>query len=364
MRVLLCPDKFKGTLTARQAAEAFETGWLRSRPEDLVELLPLADGGEGTLDALATEGRRLTVRVTGPLGDPVDAELGILEQGTAIVESARAAGLQLLSLERRDPKRTTTRGVGELILAAMDEGAERVLVCLGGSATNDGGAGMAAALGVSFTNAEGEPIAPGGAGLIDLAHVDMRDLDPRLAKTEVVGLTDVDNRLCGPGGASNTYAPQKGATLADVALLDRALMHLDAVVQKDTGRYVSDDPGAGAAGGLGFGLMVFCGARLRPGFEAVAEAVSLERRAAAADLVVTGEGALDATSLRGKVVGGVLRIAQLAGTRAVIVCGRADVRPEGVEVVSLVEEAGEERAVNDPRASLEEAAQALAGRQP
>ncbi len=360
MRVLLCPDKFKGTLTARQVAESFETGWRRARPSDELELVPLADGGEGTLDALVGEtGRRVKVTVTGPLGDPVEAALGLLSDGTAVVESARAAGWALLSPERRDPMRATTRGVGELIGAALEQGAERVLVCLGGSATNDGGAGMAAGLGVELLSAGGDAIAAGGASLIDLARIDMRGTHPRLASVDVVGLSDVDNPLCGPTGASVVYGPQKGASADDVWLLDRALGHLAAVVQRDLGVALEDEPGAGAAGGLGFGLMAFCGG----GGGAPGGGGSGGGGPAPPDLIVTGEGALDLTSMRGKVVGGVLRLATLVSKPVAVVCGRADVRPEGVRVVSLVEQVGERAAVGGARNAVEEVAQAMAQEQ-
>ena len=360
MRVLVCPDKFRDTLTARQAAEAFATGWRRVRSADELELIPMADGGEGTLEALASRGDVDRRVVPGPLGDPVDAGLGRLADRTAVVESAGAAGLALLAPERRRPTRTTTRGVGELMRAALDEGAPKILVCLGGSATNDGGAGMAAALGAGLLDDRGAQVRDGGAALLELARIDLTDLDPRVRSTEVVGLTDVDNPLCGPSGASVTYGPQKGASADDVVLLDRALGHLAAVVQRDLGIDLANEPGAGAAGGLGFGLLAFCGARLRPGVQAVAEAVGLEEAMAASDLVVTGEGALDATSLHGKVVGHVLATADLVRTRTAVICGRAEITLEGVDVRSLVDEVGEEAALQDARRSVERVAAAIA----
>jgi len=364
MRLLVCPDKFRGTLTARQAAEAFETGWRRVRPNDDLVLLPMADGGEGTLEALlgGPGDRRLTVPATGPLGDQIRADLGLMGDGTAVVEMARAAGLGLLDPARRDPRRTTTRGVGDLLRAALGGGARRLLVSLGGSATNDGGVGMARALGARFLDGAGAEIGEGGAALLSLARIDLTPLDPRVPRVEVVGLTDVDSPLCGPTGASVVFGLQKGASPDHVRLLDGALGHLAAVVNRDLGVDLAHEPGAGAAGGLGFGLMAFLGARLRPGAVAVADALGLEERLTAADLVVTGEGAFDETSRHGKVVGTVLGLAELARTPVVVVCGRAECRPEGVEVVSLTEEVGEEAALGDARHAVEAAAAGLATR--
>lgn len=365
MRVLVAPDKFRGTLTAPQAARAIETGWLRARPHDTVDLVPMADGGEGTLDALvaALGGESKTERVTGPLGDHVDAAYGVAggePGGVAIVESARASGLALVPQQRRHPLRSTTRGTGELIRAALARAPERVVVCIGGSATNDGGAGMAQALGARFLAASGDPIPPGGAGLLELARIDMSPMDPRLLRIPVIVASDVDNPLTGPLGASQVYGPQKGASADDVQLLDRALGHLAAIVHRDLAIDLRDTPGAGAAGGLGFGLMAFCGAKLRPGVEVVMEAVRFHDRLQQADLVITGEGRLDDQSLRGKVPAGVLRAAREAGVPLAVVCGRADVELPGVVTMSLVERFGEKRALAEARPSLERLAEELA----
>jgi glycerate kinase len=369
VRVLVAPDKFRGTLDARQAAEAVETGWRRTRVADELTLVPMADGGEGTMDALVASlgGRIERVRVTGPLGDPVDAAIGLIDDGaiTAVVEMARASGLALLAERRRDPKRTTTFGTGELIRAALDAGARRILVCLGGSATNDGGAGMAQALGARLLDAAGHPLGAGGAALGGLATIDVRPVDVRLRETTVVGLCDVDNPLTGYAGASATFGPQKGASADEVRDLDRSLRRLAAVVRRDLGAAFDVEPGAGAAGGLGFGLMAFCGAHLRSGVEVVMEAVRFDRCLGGADLVVTGEGTVDATSLRGKVVGGVLAAAALVGRPVAVIAGRVDARPpHTVAVMSLVEEVGEEAAIGDARRSLERVAGRLADRAP
>jgi glycerate kinase len=364
MRVLLCPDKFRGTATAAQVASAIATGWRRVRPGDDIRILTMADGGEGTLEALTDPDERRIARVTGPMGDPVPAAWGLRAEGTAIIEMATAAGLALLAPERRDPRRATTAGVGELLIAAVDAGASRALVSVGGSATNDGGAGMARALGVRFLDDRGGELPDGAAALARLARVDLDGLHPRVRALEVTALVDVDNPLCGPRGASATYGPQKGADADTVWELDRALERLAAVVARDLGVDRSREAGAGAAGGLGFGLMAFLGARLRPGVEAVSDAVGLVPAIERADLVVTGEGALDATSLRGKVVGGVLSTAALAGRRAAVVCGRADVAVAGAEVVALVDLVGADAAMHDTRIALERAGQTLAETQP
>jgi glycerate kinase len=365
MRVLVAPDKFRGTLTARQAAEAIETGWRRARPDDVVDLVPMADGGEGTLDALvdAQGGRLVATTATGPLGDPVDAAFGIVETTdglTGVVESARASGLALLGEGRRDPLRTTTRGTGELILSALSAGARRVVVCLGGSATNDGGVGMAAALGIRFLDVHGRDVTDGGAALLDLARIDGRGQHPAVAVATFLGATDVENPLCGPAGASHVYGPQKGASPDDVFLLDRALAHLAAVVHHDLGIALKDEPGAGAAGGLGFGLLAFCGARLRRGVDVVMEAVDLGGRMEGAALVITGEGSLDTQSLYGKVPAGVIRLGELHSVPVAVLCGRSEVTPDGVTVRSLVDRVGDEAALGDARRSLELLASELA----
>ena len=298
MRVLVAPDKFRGTLTARQAAEAVATGWRRTRPDDRLDLAPMADGGEGTMAALvdALQGEVVRVTVSGPREDQVEAAFGIADAAegrVAIVEMASASGLELLSASRRDPRVTTTRGTGELIAAALDREPVRLIVGLGGSATNDAGAGMAQALGVRLLDVQGREVAAGGLALAGLARIDATGIDRRLRGLTCVAATDVDNPLTGPAGASAVYGPQKGASADDVVVLDRALAHLAAVVARDIGVDLRDEPGAGAAGGLGFGLMAFLGAHVRPGVDVVADALGLHARMAAADLAITGEGRLD-----------------------------------------------------------------------
>ncbi len=365
MRVLVAPDKFRGTLTAREAASAIATGWLRSRPGDEIVQIPMADGGEGTLDALvdATEGGRRTMLVEGPLGEPVEAEFGWLGNAgapVAVVEMARASGLELVPEERREPMRASTFGTGELILAACREGADEVIVCIGGSASTDGGAGMAQAMGVRLLDASGDEIGRGGDALLDLARIDLTTLDPAARRVRIVVASDVDNPLVGASGAAHTYAPQKGASAEEVLVLDRALGHLAAIVYRDLLIDVRHVHGAGAAGGLGAGLVAFLGAKVRHGTEIVMEAVNFTSALAGTDLVITGEGAFDERSVDGKVPGGVISAAVGAGVPAAVLCGRAGVRPPDVVVASLVERFGRTRALGDARRALEDLAALVA----
>jgi glycerate kinase len=363
MHVVVAPDKFEGTLSAKEAAAALATGWRRADRGADVKEIPVADGGKGTLEALldAMGGRREVVRVTGPLGDPVEADYGLVDAPgglTAVVEMARASGLALVSEARRDPMRATTRGTGELIAAACRHGPSRAIVCIGGSATNDGGGGMAQALGIRLLDEEDGDLPPGGAALRRLARIDASGLDRAVRGVDVVVASDVDNPLTGPRGASAVYGPQKGATLAQVQRLDQALGHLAAVIHRDLGLDVRDVPGAGAAGGLGAGLIAFLGGRIRPGFEVVAGALDLERRLLDADVVITGEGKYDAQSERGKAPAGVLRLAREAGCRTVLVAGQVE---EGAEppadlIFDLASRAGLDAALHRARELVEDAA--------
>jgi glycerate kinase len=289
-----------------------------------VVTVPMADGGEGTVEALVagTGGRFVTRRVTGPLGRPVEARFGLLGDGeTAVIEMAAASGLLLVPPAERDPRYTTTYGTGELIKAALDLGVRRIVCGIGGSATNDGGAGMVQALGGRLLRADGTEIGFGGAALLELDRIDLSGLDARLADVELLVACDVDNPLCGPRGAAAVYGPQKGATPEMVALLDQALGHLADVMARDLGREVRDLPGAGAAGGLGAGFMGFLGARLRPGVEVVTEAVRLDTLLEGAALVITGEGRTDGQTLAGKVPLGVARVAARQGVPVIVISG-------------------------------------------
>jgi glycerate kinase len=301
------------------------------------------------------------------LGDPVRAPYGVVpgpEGPTVVVEMALASGLALLAASRRDPLRATTFGTGQLILeACRAHRPSRVIVCIGGSATNDGGAGMAQAVGVRLLDRDGRDVRRGGAALLDLDRIDATGLAPEVAAARFVVASDVNNPLTGPEGASVTYGPQKGASPDDVLLLDRALAHYAAVVFRDLGIDIRDVPGAGAAGGLGAGLIAFLGASLRPGIEVVMEAVGLEARMAGAGAAVTGEGKFDGQSLRGKTPQGVIRAAEEAGVRVAVLVGQAWVEPpDGVVLAALARRFGMDRAMKDTRRALEDLAAEVASR--
>ena len=329
MRIVIAPQEFKGSLAASQAAAAMAEGARRAQPEAKLETVPMADGGPGTVEAVveAGGGRTVTATVQDPLGRPVPAQWGIVDGQTAVpvrrgvIEMAAAAGLWRLAEEERDPRVTSTYGVGQLALAALDAGCRRLIIGLGGSATNDGGAGMAAALGARFLDAEDHELAPGGAALTRLERIDASGLDQRLRQCEVIAATDVTNPLCGPEGASLVYGPQKGADPEATRALDAALRHYGEIVERDVGVQVLDVPGAGAAGGLGAGLIAFLGARIEPGVEVVARTVRLSKFLRGASLVLTGEGRLDGQTGYGKTVAGVARIAAAEGVPVIVVVG-------------------------------------------
>jgi glycerate kinase len=324
VKVVIAPDSFKECLAAEDVAAAMARGVRAAAPEADIVCVPMADGGEGTVRALvaATGGTLHRETVTGPLGEPVEAEFGVLGGGaTAAIEMAAASGLPLVPPGRRDPTETTTFGTGELIRAALDRGVDRIVLGIGGSATVDGGAGMAQALGARLLDAAGQPIGRGGGELARLARIDLADLDPRLAAVRCEVACDVDNPLVGPRGAARVYGPQKGATPAMVEQLEAGLAHLADLVERDLGRAVRDLAGAGAAGGLGAGLYAFLGATLRPGVELVLDAVGLEAKLAGADLVLVGEGRMDEQSAYGKVPVGVARRAAQRGIPVVAIVG-------------------------------------------
>lgn len=323
MRIILAPDSFKGSMRAVEAAAAMARGVRQVFPRVEVVELPLADGGEGTVDALlrGTGGQLVTLSVRGPLGAPVPASFGLLGDGeTAVIEMSAASGLLLVPPDQRDPGRTTTWGTGELIRAALDHGVRRILVGLGGSATNDGGAGMLQALGARLMKTDGSPVDPGGEGLTDLDRIDLTDLDERLAAVELVAACDVANPLTGPSGASAVYGPQKGATPAQIDRLDLALAKFAVIVARDMGHPVGAVPGAGAAGGLGAGLLAL-GAQLRPGIELAMESLRFVEHLQGADLILTGEGRTDGQTLAGKVPLGVARVAAQAGVPTIVISG-------------------------------------------
>ncbi|MFI9154394.1 glycerate kinase [Streptomyces sp. NPDC053367] len=331
-RVLVAADKFKGSLTAVQVAERVTAGLRRVVPGLEVEALPVADGGDGTVAAAVAAGfERRVVRVSGPLGDEVTAAFA-LREGTAVVEMAEASGLQRLPEGVFAPLTASTYGSGELLRAALDAGARTIVFGVGGSATTDGGAGMLAALGARFLDASGEPVPPGGGGLASLASADLSGLDPRLDGVELVLASDVDNPLTGPKGAPAVYGPQKGASPQDVATLDAALAHFAEVLEGAVGTEAAEfaqAPGAGAAGGVGYGAMLV-GARFRPGIEVMLDVLGFAPALERATLVITGEGSLDEQTLHGKAPAGVAAAARAADKEVVAVCGRLALAPEAL----------------------------------
>ncbi len=341
MKIVIAPDSFKESLSALQVAQQIESGFREIFPDAHYLLRPMADGGEGTVDALvaATGGERRSARVTGPLGEPVEACYGIISGGEiAVVEMAAASGLPLVPVDRRNPLKTSSRGTGELIAEALGSGARRLVLGIGGSATNDGGAGMLQALGVRLLDREGEEIRPGGEGLLDLHSIDPGGLDPCLKEVRVEVACDVDNPLTGPTGASAVFGPQKGATPQMVAVLDDALCRFAEAIRRDLGVDVASRPGAGAAGGMGAAAIAFLGARLRPGIEIVMEASALEEALRDADLVISAEGRIDAQTLRGKVPLGVARLAKRHEKPVIALAGSltpeaAAVHRHGIEAI-------------------------------
>lgn len=323
MKLVIAPDSFKESLSAQEVAGAIARGWQSVYPDADIQLCPMADGGEGTVDAVlaASGGERRELTVRGPLGQPVQAHWGWLEDGQAVIEMAAASGLHWVEPAQRDARITTSYGTGELILAALDAGAKRIILGIGGSATNDGGAGVLQALGARLLNESGEPLAAGGAALIDLQRIELDGLDPRIAGIEILVAADVDNPLCGPRGASHVFGPQKGANPAQVAQLDRALGHFADLMAATLGEDYREVPGVGAAGGLGFAARAVLGARFRPGIDLVAELSGLAAFMQGADLAITGEGRLDGQSLHGKTPVGVARVAQAAGVPVIALAG-------------------------------------------
>ncbi|HYF78776.1 MAG TPA: glycerate kinase [Symbiobacteriaceae bacterium] len=324
MKIVIAPDSYKGCMTAAEVAEAMGRGVRRLYPDAELDLIPMADGGEGTVQAMvdATGGRLIPATVTGPLGEPVAASFGLMGDGeTAVIEMASASGLPLVPADRRNPLLTTTYGTGELIRLALEQGARRLIIGIGGSATNDGGAGMAQALGARLLDAAGCDLPNGGGALARLDRIDISGLDPRLQGFAITVACDVDNPMTGERGAAAVFGPQKGATPDMVAALDANLQHLAAIMRRDLGQDVEQVPGAGAAGGLGAGLMAFLGATLRRGVEIVVDAVNLTGRCAGADLVLTGEGGTDFQTVRGKTPMGVARAAKVHGVPVICLSG-------------------------------------------
>ena len=337
-KIVIAPQEFKGSLTAIEIARAIEVGVKRANPDAATVLAPVADGGDGTLQALvdSSGGRIESATVIGPLGEQVAAEWGALGDGkTAVIEMARSSGLALVDLDARDPRRATTRGVGELITAALDADQSEFIIGIGGSATNDGGAGMMQALGASLLDGNGRELGPGGTALAKLDRIDVSNLDERVRSAGVVVACDVNNPLCGPTGASAVFGPQKGATPEIVAELDAALGHFADIMERDLGADVRDRAGAGAAGGLGAGLMALLDAELRAGVDIVLDAVKLDDQLDGADLVITGEGQIDASTVFNKAPVGVARLASQRGIPVIALSGSLGEGYEGVHELGI-----------------------------
>ena len=322
--VVIAPDKFKGSLTATQAAQALQRGVHAARPDARCLLCPMGDGGEGTVDVFLERGStRKSARVRGPLGAAIEAVYA-LRDGTAVLEMASASGLGLLEKAKYDPMRADTFGTGELLRAALDAGAKRVIIGIGGSATNDAGVGMLRALGARFLEADATVLEAGIASYERLATIDLRALDPRLAGIRIDVAVDVDNPLCGDHGAARTFAPQKGASPQDVAVLDRVMEHIADVAERTLHRDFRNVPGAGAAGGLGFALAAFLGAQMEPGVALIAREWDLDEQLRGAALCLTGEGKIDEQTLHGKTVAGVGELARARNVPVIAFGGMVD----------------------------------------
>ncbi|MDH2999773.1 glycerate kinase [Chelonobacter oris] len=324
MKIIIAPDSFKESLTALEVAEAIESGFKTIFPQAEYVKVPMADGGEGTVQSLvdATGGELLQVEVTAPLGDKTTAFFGLSGDGkTAIIEMAAASGLHLVPPEQRNPLLTTSYGTGELIKAALDKGVDKIILGIGGSATNDGGVGMLQALGAAFQDQQQQELGFGGAKLAEIANIHLENLDPRLQQIEIEVACDVDNPLCGEHGASATFGPQKGATSSMVVQLDQALAHFAAVAKQQLTVNIADKAGAGAAGGMGGGLLLLPNVTLKPGVQIVLEAVNLAQQLQDADLVITGEGRIDGQTVHGKTPIGVAKTAKRFGKPVVAISG-------------------------------------------
>jgi glycerate kinase len=324
VRIVIAPDSFKGSLSAKEVADNIEIGIRKVYSDIDILKVPMADGGEGTVESLvdATGGEIIRLEVTGPLGEKVESFYGIMgDKKTAVIEMAAASGLPLVPNDKRNPMITTTYGTGELIKSALDRGCRDFIIGIGGSATNDGGSGMLEALGMKFLDKNGKKLPWGGGALINLDKIDMSSLDERLKSSRFVVACDVDNPLCGTNGASYIYGPQKGATVEMVQKLDRALNHYGNMIKKYLGKDVMDIKGAGAAGGLGAGFMAFLNAQLKPGVDIVIEKTRLKEIVKDADLVITGEGKMDSQTIYGKTPFGVAKVAKGFGIPVIAIAG-------------------------------------------
>ncbi|KGK86690.1 glycerate kinase [Desulfosporosinus sp. HMP52] len=331
MKIVIAPDSFKGCLNALEVAKAMRMGVQRVYPESNIEMIPMADGGEGTVDAIlsSVKGVKIEVSVTDPLGRPIQASYGLIDNGqTAIIEMAAASGLTLLTYKEKNPRITSTYGTGLLIRDALERGVNKILLGIGGSATNDGGAGMAVALGVKLHDSEGRALPLGGEALLDLASIDMSEINPRLSEVKIEVACDVQNTLCGSEGASAVYGPQKGASPDDVRILDAALKNLGEHISLVKGTNLLELSGGGAAGGLGAGAVGFLGAQLRAGSQIILEVSNAEEKIKDADLVLTGEGRTDFQTAYGKVPVGVAALAKKYSVPVLVISGSVEGSPD------------------------------------
>lgn len=337
MRVFIATDSFKGSLSSLQAAGRIQEGILRVFKDAHIEYSPIADGGEGTVETLISNigGEFKYKKVTKPNGGYIDARYGILKNGKAVIEMAEASGLPLVARNERNIMKATTYGTGELIRAALDEGCRQILIGIGGSATNDGGVGMAQALGGSFKDDSGREVGFGGEELSRIKNIDLSGLDERLKDTEIIVMCDVTNPLYGEHGAARIYGPQKGATEEQILELDKGLKNLADVTEKMLGKDLRWEKGAGAAGGLGMGMKAFLNAKLKPGIEAIMDVSNIDEKIRKADIVVTGEGRIDGQSVCGKVVDGIARRAKLYNKPVIAVVGSAEQNLENVFAVGI-----------------------------
>ncbi len=338
MKIIIAPQEFKESLTGIQIARAMRKGVLRVWPEADAHLVPVADGGDGTLQSLvdASGGQIMTAVVDDPLGRPIEAIWGALgDDRTAVIEMARSSGIALLKPDERNPLVTTTYGVGQLMSLALDAGYRNLIIGIGGSATNDGGAGMAQALGAKLLDAEGNDLARGGGSLAEIHEIDVSALDPRLSETTINVACDVNNPLCGETGASAIFGPQKGADPSTVGFLDNALERFGTLLERDLGSEVMHTPGAGAAGGLGAGLMAFANAQLRPGADIVIDALDLENRLQDASLVIVGEGQTDRSTVFNKAPVAVAQRAKALGIPTVAISGSLGEGFEGIHDLGI-----------------------------
>jgi glycerate 2-kinase len=366
MKIIVAPNSFKGSISATQAAKAITRGVREAFPDAEIIEIPVADGGEGTVEALVAShsGTYGWVTVEGPLGDPVLASYGLIDGGrTAVVELASSSGYVLVTPAARDPRKTSTYGFGQLLAAARKAGAGTIIAGIGSSATNDGGAGMAQAFGYRLLDRDGNDLPRGGAALLRLERIDGALLDPGWPSVKVMVACDVTNPLTGPEGASHVYGPQKGADPITVRLLDKALGHLAEVIERDLGKRVADIPGAGAAGGTGAGLMAFLGAKLVPGAGLVIDSSGFDRALKGAKLVITGEGRVDGQTAYGKAPGEIARRAQAAGIPALLIAGTTGkgwetLSEKGVSAVEVLAQEGENLhdLMQDPAPALTRAA--------